>query len=81
MKMLLGGILAAVGLVIACVSGLCTVVLGFGSFNTGYFFVPLLIGGVPFVAGVGLLVLGIKIADASRETDNKPSGPSTPSNE
>jgi hypothetical protein len=58
MKMLLGGILLAVGILIAGVSGLCSlaVLVGSGGEFSGSGMLPvvLLFGGIPFAIGAGL---------------------------
>lgn len=61
MRTLLGGILLAVGVLIACASGLCSLAIlfgdGFGPNAMGMLPLVLLFGGVPFLVGV-LMVLG-----------------------
>jgi len=59
MKQLLGGILIAVGILIAGASGLCSMVALFGMGN-GANILPLvlLIGGIPLAVGVGLIFGG-----------------------
>lgn len=66
MKSVLGGILLAVGLLVMGLSGLCSgvfvvMMLAEGSLDSemlSILLMPLIIGGVPFVIGLGLFVLG-----------------------
>lgn len=66
MKSVFGGILLAVGLIVMTLSGLCsgvfiTMMLAEGSLDSemlSILLMPLVIGGVPFVIGLGLFVLG-----------------------
>lgn len=58
MKKLFGGILLAIGVLIAGASGLCSAVFLIGSLGSsdtlGMLPMVLLIGGVPFVVGLGI---------------------------
>lgn len=66
MKSVFGGILLAVGLIVMTLSGLCSgvfivMMLAEGSFDSemlSILMMPLIVGGVPFVIGLGLFVLG-----------------------
>lgn len=74
MKQLMGGILVAVGILIAGASGLCTVtyavyvvtaaVKNFSSVAANLplvFGLPLVVGGIPFLIGLGLFHAGRKL--------------------
>lgn len=72
MKKLLGGILLAIGILIAGASGLCSAVVLISTIgqNTGEdFLLVLLIGGIPFALGVGLLFAGRALIRASGGSD------------
>lgn len=64
---ILGGLLLAIGILIAGASGLCSIAVlwgvltGSGDARETVNFLPFVavIGGVPFAAGVGLVVLGV----------------------
>lgn len=71
MEKLIGGILLAVGALIAGASGLCTLVVigsslaspnewtqGGASGLFGSFMIVLIVGGIPFLLGAGLFLLG-----------------------
>ena len=65
MKGFLGGLLLAVGILIAGASGLCTIVFwglaiadAHGSDFLGFLLLSLMVGGIPFVIGVGLILWG-----------------------
>lgn len=66
MKSVFGGILLAVGLIIMTLSGLCSgvfivMMLAEGSLDSemlSILLMPLFVGGLPFVIGLGLFVLG-----------------------
>ena len=75
MKTVLGGILIAVGILIAGASGLCslymigsTMMSPYGSAGEALSMVPLvlLFGGIPFAAGVGLIVAGRALIRSER---------------
>jgi hypothetical protein len=71
MKSLLGGILLAVGILIAGASGLCSLVfLGMGvSEPSGLVDVLpmiLVVGGIPFAVGLGLFFLGRSLIRSGR---------------
>jgi hypothetical protein len=76
-KRVLGGILLAIGILIAGVSGLCSgifVISMIGSIFT-YGLDPdglmlmLLFGGLPFMAGVGLILAGHALVRSARQED------------
>jgi len=72
MKSLFGGLLLAAGILIAGASGLCSLVfLGMGVSEPGGFLslLPMvaMIGGVPFVLGLGLLFAGRALLRSARE--------------
>jgi hypothetical protein len=71
MKSLFGGILLAAGILIAGVSGLCSlVILGMGvtepSGVVDMLPIVLLVGGIPFLIGLGLFFLGRAMIRAAR---------------
>jgi len=71
MKSLFGGILLAAGILIAGVSGLCSlVILGMGltepSGIVDVLPIVLLVGGIPFLIGLGLFFLGRSMIRAAR---------------
>jgi hypothetical protein len=70
MKRLFGGLLIAVGIVIAGASGLCSLFFLIGSLtsisNLG---AVLLFGGPPIAAGVGLVFAGRALIRSAREGD------------
>lgn len=72
MKQLLGGILLAVGILIAGVSGLCSLYFVVGS-GGGLNMLPavLVIGGIPFALGAGLVWGGWAIIRRARQ-ERKP---------
>jgi hypothetical protein len=77
MKQLFGGILIAVGILIAGVSGLCSLAVLFGNGEmTGFSMLPLVlvIGGLPIVLGVLIAVGGRSLIrrarEENRDTDN-----------
>lgn len=86
MKSVFGGILLAIGLLVMGLSGLCSGVFIVMMFSEGSFdsetlsmlLMPLIIGGVPFVIGLGLFVLGRvllregRAEQAARDADPKP---------
>ena len=85
MKSFFGGVLLAAGILIAGVSGLCSlVVLGMGvtepSGLADVLPMVLLFGGVPFLIGLGLFFLGRSmIRSARRDGQEAPSrGPDQP---
>ena len=73
MKELLGGILVAIGILIAGASGLCSlaVLVGFGGANM----LPAvaLIGSVPFLLGAALALTGRRILRQVRDARSQPS--------
>lgn len=78
MKGVLGGILMAVGILIAGASGLCSLTI---LFSSGEFAGPsmwpmvLMIGGIPFAAGAGIAYGGyalIRSARHERDTAEQP---------
>ncbi len=60
MKMLFGGILLAVGLLIAGASGLCSLAVLFSGGGSDWSMLPLVgvVGGIPFAVGAGLVFAG-----------------------
>lgn len=82
MKSVIGGILLAIGILIAGLSGLCTLVVigsalvdsGSGEFAS---MIPaaLVFGGVPCAIGVGLFFLGRHLMRTAKK-DNGPDDPS-----
>ena len=71
MKTVFGGILMAVGILIAGASGLCSLyMIGMGAFGGGetltLFPLVLLFGGIPFAAGVGLIIGGRALIRSER---------------
>jgi hypothetical protein len=76
MKEVLGGILLAVGILIAGASGLCSLAVliggGFGGESLSMLPLVLMIGGIPFAAGAGIAFGGralIRGARAERTPD------------
>jgi hypothetical protein len=75
-KALLGGILMAIGILIAGASGLCSAwfflfVIGGASNNSASGFASLtvmvlLVGGLPFVGGIGMILAGRSVLRRSR---------------
>ena len=74
MKELFGGILLAVGILIAGASGLCSLVALFG-FGGGVNMFPIvaIVGGVPFVLGAALALAGRRILRQVRSAKSQPS--------
>lgn len=67
-----GGILMAVGILIAATSGLCSLVYLFDAYAQGMLVAILLFGGIPFALGVGLIFGGracIRAANKGGETE------------
>jgi hypothetical protein len=54
MKMLFGGILLAIGILIAGASGLCSLAILFGFGGFSMLPVVLMVGGIPFAVGAAL---------------------------
>jgi len=82
MKSLLGGILLAVGVLVAGLSGLCSLVfLGMGltepSGMVDMLPMVLLVGGIPFLIGLGLFFGGRALLRSAREESEElpPGGP------
>jgi hypothetical protein len=80
MQKLIGGILLAVGGLIAGLSGLCTIVVVGGSLASpgewtpgdfggiaGSLMIVLIFGGIPFAIGAGLFLLGRSLLRKDRE--------------
>jgi len=70
MKTFFGGILLAIGILIAGASGLCTVVFfvttaGHGA--AGAFPLMLIVGGIPFAIGLGLFFAGRALIRMDRD--------------
>jgi len=80
MKSLFGGILLAVGILVAGLSGLCSLaflVMGLSEPSGAADFLPmvLLIGGIPFLIGLGLFFAGrslLRAARAEQQAGNPP---------
>jgi hypothetical protein len=73
MKMILGGILVAIGILIAGGSGLCSLMVLFSSggfADPGMLPLVLLIGGVPFVVGAGIAFGGHVLIRSARAGPN-----------
>ena len=69
MKPVLGGILIAIGLLVAGGSGLCSLMVLFSSGEmSGFGMWPLVLmfGGIPFAAGVGLIFGGRALIRSER---------------
>lgn len=69
MKQVLGGILLAIGILIAGASGLCSLVMLFesGPYGGSGMIVPVLIfGGIPFLIGAGMAVGGYALVRSAR---------------
>jgi len=79
MKSLLGGLLLAVGILLAGVSGLCSLaflVMGIGDGGLADI-LPLLlvVGGLPFVIGVGLFFGGRSLLRSARQEQEEGASP------
>ena len=82
MKGLFGGILMAVGILIAGASGLCSLVVLFGGTGTGGniidgISVVLMFGGIPFAMGLAMFFGGramVRSARADELHDSQPPG-------
>ena len=75
MKALLGGILLAVGILIAGASGLCSLAVLASSLGGGPSMIPLVavVGGVPFILGAALALAGRRVLRQVRSTKSQPS--------
>lgn len=71
---LLGGILLGIGILIAGLSGLCSLVMVLGEATSSHsnlgemISIVMMVGGIPFVIGIGLIFLGrrlIKLGNSS----------------
>ena len=75
MKKLLGGILLGIGILIAGASGLCSAVLLVTSLTEPPSLeaplIILIVGGIPFVIGLGLLVLGRALIRSANADDRR----------
>jgi hypothetical protein len=72
MKKLIGGILMAIGILIAGASGLCSLVFAIGGLSGGgaeLIPLTLVVGGIPFTIGVGLALGGKAIINAARRDE------------
>lgn len=71
MKEVFGGILIAVGILIAGASGLCSLAVlfggGFARESLSMFPLVLMIGGIPFAAGVGIAFGGRALIRSARK--------------
>jgi hypothetical protein len=75
MKILFGGILLAVGILIAGASGLCSLVVLFssGEFGGGGMLgAVLLFGGIPFALGAGMALGGHALIKHARKERHRP---------
>lgn len=69
MKTLLGGILLAVGILIAGASGICSLIfLVTSRFEDGLILMILAFGGIPFLIGLGLFYAGRALIRSDRAT-------------
>ena len=68
MRRLAGGILLAVGLLVATGSGLCSLVIMFsgGAIQSGDARLLALIGGLPFLTGLGMVFGGLRLLRSDR---------------
>lgn len=73
MRKLFGGILLAVGILIMTGSGLCSLVVIIGMTSGGPQMLPLVavIGGIPFLIGLGLLYWGLSLLKKHRRISNE----------
>jgi hypothetical protein len=73
MKKLFGGILMAVGILIAGASGLCSLAIlfggGMGPDMMGMLPMVLMIGGIPFAVGVLIAIGGGALIKSARQED------------
>ena len=73
MKKLIGGILMAIGILIAGLSGLCSLVFIISGLpsgeGAGLFTLVLVLGGIPFAIGVGLFLGGRAIINAAKRDE------------
>jgi hypothetical protein len=77
MKQLFGGILLAIGILIAGASGLCSLVVLFssGEFGGAGMLAPvLLFGGIPFALGGGMAFGGYTLIKQARKEREKTGG-------
>lgn len=69
MKTLLGGILVAVGILIAGASGICSLIFLVTSHGeSGLILMVLAFGGIPFLIGLGLVYGGRAVIRSDLET-------------
>ena len=75
MKKLFGGILIAVGILIAGASGLCSLAImfsgGTGPESLSMLPMVLMIGGIPFAVGVLIAIGGGALIKSAREDDGR----------
>lgn len=73
---LLGGILMAMGILIAGASGLCSLMFlfsgGTGGWNASGLGLILVVGGIPFLTGLGLFYGGRALLRRGQAEDNRP---------
>lgn len=75
---LLGGLLLGIGILVAGLSGLCTLVIMVGSLfsftaNSDMIMIPLVFGGPPLLVGIGLIALGrALLKPAAPQPETKP---------
>jgi len=73
-KTFFGGLLMAIGLLIAVLSGLCSAVFltkfavgsGGGGFNGAGLMIVAVVGGLPFLGGVGMFFGGLTLVRSAR---------------
>ena len=70
MRVFFGSLLLGCGVLIAALSGLCTLVVLAGSLSgsdASIWGIALVFGGLPLIAGIGLILLGRKLIRQPRE--------------
>lgn len=72
MTRLFGGILLAVGILLMTVSGLCSLFVVIGGFQEALrdpsaIMIPAIVGGVPFLGGLGLFFAGRRLLRRANE--------------
>lgn len=72
MKALLGGLLMAIGILIAGASGLCSAALFVSDLGSAAQMAPLvmLFGGIPFALGIALIFGGRALIRSARASEN-----------
>lgn len=76
MKKLFGGILMAVGILIAGGSGLCSLAVlfgpGMGGFDPSILGMVAIVGGIPFAVGVSIALGGWALIRSARQDETQP---------